>query len=438
MAALNILLINPMWRGHGNRKKIKVSENLVHPLSLGIIAGIIRKHDPGHRVAIIDQTNTPVPFSAQVDLVGITVNTYTASIAYEIADRFRGRGVPVIFGGVHATLMPDECLQHADAVIQGEAEESLPKFLDDFIQKRTSRVYQAGTLTNTEKIPVPDRSLFSLKGANAAFVQATRGCNNICSFCYLRDVPWGNFRPRSVESVLEEVQGIDQDIILFVDDNMFVDRDYCVKLFRALRRCGKHWWAQAPTTLAYDKELLELVADSGCFSLSYGFQTISQASLEKDQIIQNRIENYRNIVRTTQQVGILVDGTFIFGFDGDTQNIFPNTVKMVKYMDLDTYTFYMLTVYPGTPYYSRFRSDGRVISADYGKFDWDHVIIKPKNMSPETLDAGVKWAYEQLDKYYRRHFLRKVIRNAGFAFRSWNLAKFLLSSGVPRRYYNDY
>lgn len=436
-AGLNILLVNPAWRGFGNRKKIKASESSVHPLTLGIVAGVIMAHNSNHTVTVIDQNNQEIPFNEKFDLVGITVNTYTADAAYAISRRFKGQA-RVVLGGVHATLMPDECLKHADAVVTGEAEAALPRLLDDLQAEQLEKIYRGDTLTDLAGIPIPDRSLICLPGSDAAYVQATRGCDNICKFCYLRYVTWSPHRKRPVDDVIRELRGISEKVILFVDDNMFVDRDYCLELFGRMKTLGKFWWAQAPTTLARDGELLAAAAESGCFSLSYGFQTVNEKSLQGDMILQNRIRDYREIVALTQQAGILVDGTFIFGFNGDAKSIFRTTVKMIIEMNLDTYTFYMLTPYPGTPYYEEYRKSKRLVTDNHEKFDWDHAVIEPENMTSIELDKGVRWAYRTLDRYYRATFWKRALTNYRFLFKSIDLVRFLLSSGIPRKYRNDY
>jgi radical SAM superfamily enzyme YgiQ (UPF0313 family) len=438
LKVLKILLINPKWNGFGNRKKIKVSEKKVHPLTLGIIAGIILKHNSNHQVTIVNQSISEISFGNSYDLVGITVNTYTAPIAYEIADKFRKNKVKVLLGGVHATLCPDECQEHADTTLSGEAEELLPQILDDLLCSQLKPFYQANAVEDLHKIPFPRRDLFSAHYPNAAFVQATRGCNNACTFCYLRDTPWQPFRKRPVNDVINEIKAIQQKVILFVDDNMFVDRDYCLHLFSELKKIKKYWWAQAPTTLAYDNELLSAAADSGCFSLSYGFQTINESAIQGQCIIQNKIENYKSIVKKSQDLGIFVDGTFIFGFETDEKEIFRNTVNAIKDMGLDSYTLYILTVYPSTENYSEYLQNKKLTTTDLSKFDWDHATIFPGKISTTELENGIKWAYQELDKFYRWRLLSKAFKNMNLLLKSPELVRFLISSGLQRKYYNNY
>lgn len=435
---LSILLVHPAWRGLGNRKKVKVAEEKIHPLTLGVVAAIIRLHDPRHRVRIVNQAHEAVPWEEPFDLVGITVNTYTAPMAEQIAKRFRQSGVPVILGGPHASLAPDECQSFADAVLAGEAEEMLPRMLDDFLAGKLKPLYRAPTLRNPEIIPAVDRSLFNMPRGNTAFMQATRGCGNACRFCYLGSVGWGPFRARPVRQVVDELASMRERIILFVDDNMFTDRDHALALFGAMRRLGKHWWAQAPTTLAADAELLQSAADSGCFSLSYGFQTIKRSSIACDHITHNRVEDYIQTVRESQRRGILVDGTFIFGFDGDDESVFDETAEMILRMNLDTYTLYYRTVYPGTPAFEQQRLKGSLLTNDYAKYDWDHPVVRPLNMTADQLERGLTRVYETLDRAYRRRFARTLLNGARILFRSPTLAGFLLSAGLPRPYVVDY
>jgi hypothetical protein len=272
-------------------------------------------------------------------------------------------------------------------------------------------------LTSPQPIPT---GVFTLPGADAAFVRS--GCANVCRFCYLRGRLPGlhckrRFRGRRRGGAL------DPAIVLFVDDNP-VDRDYASP-FRRLAPLRKHWWAQVPTTSPPTR-----IPDARAGCCPVTASRPPRALAEGERIYQNRIDRYREIVATTQARGILVDGTFIFGFDGDPPSIFDDTVAAVRAMELDTYTFYLLTVYPGTALHARYRDEGRLVTTDLGKYDWDHAIVRPANMTPEELEAGVERAYAALDAAYRRTFLRRALRHARFLLRSPALAKFL--PGWPR------
>jgi len=431
---MKILLVSPRWAGFGNRKKIKVREHEVHPLTLGIIAALSDTHD----VRIVDEHVEAIPFTDEWDLVGITCTTYVAPRAYEIADQFRTHGVPVVMGGVHATLMPEECLEHCDAVVRGEAEPVWEQVLHDASRRGLAGLYEGDAAIDLAVAPIPRRELFHNPRQPAAYVQMTRGCGWTCRFCYLQHVGWGTFRTRPLERVMVELATIDQRVLLIVDDNLFVDREYALALFAEMEPLRKFWWAQAPVTACFDDELLDAAFRSGCFSLSVGFQTVSKASLEEAQIAQNRVDQYCEAVRNLHRHRILVDGTFIFGFDADPPTVFDDTVEAVRDMRLDSYTFYMLTPYPGTEFFRQYEQEGRIVDRNWSHYDWDHAVIRPERMSAEELTKGVARAYQKLDSSWLRWALRGVVHRGWALTRSAELTRFLIRQNWPSRYAVDY
>jgi radical SAM superfamily enzyme YgiQ (UPF0313 family) len=422
---LRILLVQPAWAGLGYRRKIKVNERALHPLSLGVVAAL----SGGHEVRILDEARETVPPSARdFAVVGLSVNTFNAYRAYQLADRFRAEGVPVVLGGPHAALMPDECLQHADSVVIGDAEDTWPRLLEDLaggcLKPRYLSGGQVGAL-----MPAPRRDLFHRSSPHVAWCQMSRGCGNQCRFCYLQYLPQHGLRVRPVDSVVAELRALPQRVILFVDDNVFCQPEYTRDVLQAITPLGKKWWIQAPANLHQQPGLIELMARSGCFSVSIGFQTASNANNQAEQILQNRVEDYGALVQQLRQAGILVDGTFIFGFDGDHPGTFEATEALIRRLRLDTYTFYFLTPYPGTPYFSQFENEGRLLHRDWARYDWDHVVVRPKQMSVEQLREGVKNLYQRLDRGY---FLQNGLRQAALHRRtcaSISLLRFLMSTG---------
>ena len=431
---MRILLVSPRWAGFGNRKKIKVRESEVHPLTLAVIAGLCA----GHQVRIVNEHIEALPSDETWDLVGITCTTFVAPRAYEIADGFRAKGVPVVLGGVHPSLMPSECLEHANAVVTGEAEPVWERVLDDTQAGRLEGIYEGGAGADLSRLPVPRRDLFAKGAGQAAFVQATRGCGLSCTFCYLKYVGWGAFRPRPLEQVLAEIRDLPQRYVLFVDDNLFVDRDYALALFAGLAPLQRFWWAQAPTTVGQDDELLAAAQRAGCFSLSLGFQTVHQGSLHQAEVMQNRISDYARTVHALHKHKILVDGTFIFGFDADPPSIFEDTVAAIRELRLDAHTFYMFTPYPGTPVFDRLDTEGRIRTKEWNRFDWDHAVHEPRGMTQQELQDGLAWAYRTLDRPGLRWYLGQAARNAWVLARSPRLAAFLLRQNAPQAYRIDY
>jgi radical SAM superfamily enzyme YgiQ (UPF0313 family) len=422
---LRILLIQPSWDGLSYRRKIKVEERAIHPLSLGVVAAL----SGGHEVSIFDEARQALPASARgYDVVGLSVNTFNAPRAQRLADRFRSEKVPVVMGGPHTALQPEECLEHADSVVMGDAEESWPAVLQDLAEGKLQPRYlvndQGGAV-----LPAPRRDLFHSTSRHVAYCQMSRGCSNQCRFCYLHDMPHRTMRLREVGSVVEELQALRQEIILFVDDNVFCEAGYTREVLEAITPLGKRWWIQAPTNLQEDPALIPLMARSGCYAVSIGFQTASNRTNQQERILQNRVEDYAGLVQALHAHGILVDGTFIFGFDSDDRSIFAATEDLIRRLELDTYTFYFLTPYPGTDYFAQFEREGRILHHDWARFDWDHVVVRPKQMAVEELRAGVKGLYQRLD---RRYFLPNALRRLASQPRnraSLPLLSFLLSTG---------
>jgi radical SAM superfamily enzyme YgiQ (UPF0313 family) len=422
---LRILLIQPAWDGLSYRRKVKVNEHAIHPLAVGVVAALCGDHE----VRIVDEARDRVPDTARgFDVVGISVNTFNAPRAYRLADRFRAERVPVICGGPHTALLPEECLHHADSIVVGDAEGTWPEVLADIVDHQLKPRY-VSPHPNGTPIPAPRRDLFRKTSRHVAWCQMSRGCSNKCRFCYLQYLPHHGMRLREVGSVVDELRSLPQRVILFVDDNVFCERDYTKEVLRAITPLRKRWWIQAPTNIHEDEDLIPIMAQSGCYAVSIGFQTASNLNNQAERIFQNRVENYATLVDRLHRHGILVDGTFIFGFDGDDSSTFDATADLIRRLELDSYTFYFLTPYPGTDYFTQFEREGRILHHDWSKFDWDHVVVRPKRMTVEELRDGVKGLYQRLDREY---FFQNAWRHWSIHRRnytSWALQSFLISTG---------
>jgi len=249
---MRILLIKPRWFHNGDGYKF-VDLTRVAPLNLGIIAAL----SEGHEVKIIDEDMESIAYSSEWDIAGITVATFTSKKAYEISNNFRSLGVKTVLGGIHPSLMPDECLQHADAVVIGEAENVWTEVLDDISHGSLKKIYHGGYIRDLDKIPFPRRDLFP-KQYFSGPLQITRGCVNACRYCYLQSVPWKEWRKReNLDRVCEEIRQIENKNIFIIDDNLFVDLDYAKRVCESIAPLKRNFGIQAPTTIAKDDELLE-------------------------------------------------------------------------------------------------------------------------------------------------------------------------------------
>ncbi|MGA2801705.1 MAG: radical SAM protein [Verrucomicrobiota bacterium] len=408
---MRILLVKPRWF-----VKDGVYRFLTHvsfqPLHLGILAAL----SPGHDLKVIDQDWDEVPFDEDFDLVGLTATTFSSQRAFDIADVFRNKGVKVVIGGVHACLMQEECLQHADAIVIGEAEYVWPQVLKDAAAGTLKKTYQQDKPTDMDDVPIPRRDLLR-HDPLVGMIQATRGCNRACKFCYLPSVPWHLHRRRSPDKVYAEMKGMKQNVVFFVDDNLFVDEEYAIALCEKIAPLKKAWSVQAPTTITKNLRLLKAMQKSGCFFVQVGFQAVHPDSLQRAGVVQNKIENYQEVVRRFHDHGILVQGFFIFGFDNEDQRIFKTAETYIKQMGIEDALLYILTPYPGTPIYDQLKREGRLLSHEREKYGWANAVFMPAKMTARELEQGVQETYENLFTFFKRRAPKQILKWLPFFIR---------------------
>ena len=401
---MRILLVKPKWFVEDGVYRF-LTRVTFQPLHLGILAAL----SPGHDVTVVDHDWDEVPFDGDFDLVGITATSYSSQRAFEIADAFRRRRVPVVIGGVHACLMPEECLEHADAVVIGEAEYVWPQLLRDAEDGRLGKTYRQDHPTHMDDVPVPRRDLLR-QDPLIGMIQATRGCNHACKFCYLPRVPWHRHRRRDPRKVREELAGMRQDVVFFVDDNLFADEEYATSLCDTIAPLKKAWSVQAPTNITKNRRLLEAMQRSGSVFVQVGFQTVHPETLTRAGVAQNRIESYREVVRAFHDHGMLVQGFFIFGFDDEDARIFSAAETHIRQMGLEDALLYILTPYPGTPIYDQLKREGRLLVHEREKYGWANAVFRPARMSAEELETGVQQTYERLFRFFRKRAPRQILR----------------------------
>jgi len=421
---MKIKLICPKM--HDTSRGTKVKYRLVPPQSLLALAAVT---PPAHAVEIHDENVAPLRMDDRPDLVGITVYVASAGRAYEISRRYRERGIPVVLGGLHVSALPEEALQHADAIVIGEADETWPVIVADAASGRLQPRYERSASAEprtTGFIPlacrhnIPGRTYLTRNS-----LLATRGCNRHCAFCYRSSQPDSPFRCRPVQEVLEEVRQMEGGCFVLLDDNLAADRGYARRLFGALRAAGKVWMGAASIDVASDMQLLDLMAESGCCSLFVGLESVQQQNLDAMGKSFNRVALYSEYVRRIRTRGIMVNGSFVFGFDSDDAGIFNRTTDWAHQARLDTATFHILTPYPGTPLHARMEREGRILDRDWAHYDTAHVVFQPKRMSPLDLAAGYEGAY---DRFYTWPAILQRIA----ADRWGRLPRLMLSVGYKR------
>ncbi|MBI5095425.1 MAG: B12-binding domain-containing radical SAM protein [Candidatus Hydrogenedentes bacterium] len=402
--SMNILLIAPAegkWKRIGQRKTFNGKTFRFSMLSLLSVAALSPKNAT---VRIVDEQVEDIPDDG-FDLVGITAMTAVAPRAYELCALFRKRGIPVVMGGFHATLNREEALRHADAVVVGPAYGAWQRVCEDVQQGRLQREY-FGDLDSAIPVHLPRHLLDRDRYVTVSSTFATLGCRNRCRFCSIHPFHDGKRCTRPVAEVVAEVAAFRDRFFVFVDDNLTQDRDYAVDLFRALAPLKKRWVLQASTEVKDDPELLAAMRDAGCLGVFIGLETFSEEALEQSDKGFNRPQQYRDAIRAFHRHGMYVEAGVIVGFDADDVTVFSNTLRMLEWIGIDAIQLSILTPLPGTALFDAVR--GRITDADWGHYDYRHVVFTPERMSAEELQAGADWLIRSFYSPWR--ILRRVWR----------------------------
>lgn len=389
---MKIKLISPHDQSDNS---ISSSESFkIQRLSLPLLAALTPSE---HEVIIVDEAFTPDDVDEDVDLVGISVLTDLVNRAYELANRYRQRGVKVVLGGIHPTVLPTEALKHADSVVIGEGEGIWSRLVSDAASGKMQQIYRADRLTDLTDLPHPRRDLYSMpsrKGYTplAYTVEASRGCPYDCEFCSSKHVMGNGYRMRPVGDIVAEIDSIDFPHLFFVDDSFGLRPNVAKKLLREMIPLNRIWVGQGAVSLAEDLELLNLMALSGCKGLLIGFE-----SMQKD--IQNRMKkiscvkiDFSEAVRRFHDHGIAILGAFVFGFDHENKDIFDRTLEFLTKNRLDGLQLRTMTPYPGTGLYTRLQKEGRLIEPDWwlrGYTSTD-LLFRPKGMTVDEFWDGLE------------------------------------------------
>ena len=388
-----IHLVNPKTDSLTTRP-LYLNRALYSPLAgLLAVAGAIPRDR--YEVVLTDENIESIDFDFTADLVGISAMTCYVNRGYEIADAFRARGVPVVMGGVHPSFMPEEALQHSDAVVIGEVELVLPKLLSDLERGEMRGAYKSDRLHPMVNLQMPRYDLLKKhRYVNRTFVQTSRGCHQGCTFCAEPLMNGLKFRYRPVDEVIREIESCGARTISINDADFFGTKERPMEVMRALKGRGIHWQAGVTSKLAQDDQMLELAAESGCSLLSIGFESISRSTLTSVHKHVNRPETFAALVEKVHSYGIMVFGLFMFGFDGDNPSVFETTARFNIDADYDAAAYSVLTPYPGTLTWYEMKKAERIVSYDWSKFDQANVVFKPANMTGDELRLGQNSAYE--------------------------------------------
>lgn len=409
------------------------SGDAMQPLAFAVLKSLT---PPDVDVALYDERIEAVPVDEPTDLVAMTVETYTARRAYQLANQFRRRGVRVVMGGFHPTFVPEECGLFADAVVLGDAEDLWPSVVADARRGRLRRIYSQAGFPHLAGRPLPDRNLFAGKPyAPITLVQYGRGCRFNCDFCSIHAFYGSALRQRTVREVCAEIENAGRRLVFFVDDNLFVDVPRAKELFHALIPLGIRWCCQTSIDIARDPGLVALMARSGCSMALFGFESLHRDNLHQMRKGWNvKWQSYERSIEVVQDAGIMIYGTFVHGYDHDTPRSFDDAVAFAIRHKFCLANFNPLTPTPRAPLYDRLAAEGRLIYDRWWldpRFRYGHATFHPRGMTATELTEGcwrARRAFNTAMATTRRFFApRTTLSSAGHAL------AFLVVNAVSRR-----
>lgn len=377
---------SPFWR--------PIKYALFPPLGLATLAAYLSPED---EVDLQDQHVEEVRLDDAPDLVVIQVYITNAYRAYAMADHYRARGSYVVLGGLHVTALPEEAEAHADSIFLGPGEETFPQFLKD-LKNRTPKKRYFSSVRTLERIPpirrdLIKRNLYLVPNS----IVVTRGCPHHCTFCYKDAFFQGgkSFYTQQVDDALAEIDRLPGSHLYFLDDHLLGNTRFAEALFEGMKGMKRVFQSAATVDSILRGNLVEKAAAAGLRSLFVGFETFSAQNLRQSNKKQNLQKDYRNAVNRLHSLGIMINGSFVFGLDEDDQDVFKKTVEWGVTHAITTSTYHILTPYPGTQLYADMQKQNRIVTSNWDLYDTRHVVYRTQNISPQALEEGYHWAYRE-------------------------------------------
>jgi radical SAM superfamily enzyme YgiQ (UPF0313 family) len=381
---------DPQWR--------PIKYSLFPPLGLATLAAYLSPEDDA---VIVDEHVEPLRLDDAPDLVVIQVYITNAYRAYKIADHYRSKGAFVCLGGLHVTSLPEEAAAHADAIFLGPGEQTFPSFLADFRAGAPERIYTSTKGRTLDRIPPIRRDLIRRSFylvPNSIVV--TRGCPQHCDFCYKDAFFQGGkgFYTQRVDDALAEIARLPGRHLYFLDDHLLGDRRFAEALLEGMKGMRRLFQGAATVDSILRGDLIERAAEVGLRSIFVGFETLSPDNLKRSNKRQNLGRDYEAVANRLHGLGIMINGSFVFGMDDDDEHVFRRTVDWAIEQGITTATFHIQTPYPGTQLYARMVRERRMLTDDWSRYDTRQVVFRPARLQVDALKRGYDWAYEE---FYR-------------------------------------
>lgn len=377
---------SPFWR--------PIKYSLFPPLGLATLAAYL---PPDDEIDLQDQHVETINLNDSPELVIIQVYITNAYRAYSFADHYRKQGAYVILGGLHVTSLPEEAEQHADSIFLGPGEETFPQFIKDFKLGRPKKRYSSAVRTLEGVPPIRrdliKRNLYLVPNS----IVVTRGCPHHCTFCYKDAFFEGGktFYTQVVDDALAEIERLPGRHLYFLDDHLLGNVKFASALFEGMKGMNRVFQSASTVDAILRGNLVEKAADAGLRSLFVGFETFSPENLKQSNKKQNLLKDYKKATRRLHDLGIMINGSFVFGLDEDNKDVFKRTVEWGVENSITTSTYHILTPYPGTQLYAEMKQQGRILTNNWDLYDTRHVVYKTKNISSDELEQGYHWAYKE-------------------------------------------
>jgi radical SAM superfamily enzyme YgiQ (UPF0313 family) len=407
------------------------SSDAMPPLAMGILAARARDFD----VRFFDEKAEVVPVDDQPDLAALSIETFTARRGYAIADGYRARGVPVVMGGYHPSFLPEEALEHADAVVVGDAEGPWERLLEDFAAGRMQRIYSGGNDAPLHDYRI-DRSIYRGKHyAPVELVQYGRGCRFACDFCSIHSFYGTTLRARPLAGLVAEIETLPANrLLFFVDDNLLGRRSEFLALLDALTPLKRRWSCQMSIDVARDEAVLDRLARAGCRFVLIGFESLNEASLAQMGKAWNSVSgSYDRVVKALHSRNIGIYGTFVFGYDADTKDSIARTLDFALESRLEIANFNPLTPTPRSALYDRLLAEGRLLSPKWWldpNYRYGDAIFEPRGMRPQELTDGV---FEARRRFYSWRSIGSRVLHADTAFSPFRAGLTTIANVISRR-----
>lgn len=420
-----------------------IKYSLFPPLGLATLAAYLNDDD---QIDLQDQHVEKLNLDDEPHLVLIQVYITNAKRAYEIADHYRKKGSYVVLGGLHVTSLPDEASQHADTIFLGPAEQTFPEFLKDFRSNVPKKSYISTNGRTIQNQPPIRRDLIKREKylvPNSLVI--SRGCPHHCDFCYKDAFFQGgkSFYTQRIDEILTEISRLKGKHLYFLDDHLLGNPKLARDLFQEMKGMNRVFQGAATVQSVLHGDLIEKAAEAGLRSLFVGFETFSPENLKQSNKSQNLKLNYERAAKRLHDLGIMINGSFVFGLDNDNQDVFKRTVDWGVENAITTSTYHVLTPYPGTRLYQHMLSENRILSQDWDLYDTRHTVYQPKLLTPQELEDGYQWAYKEFYRWNNvfqaalshdslKHKLKHLVYTGGWK-KFESLWKFVINTGGLKR-----